>query len=128
MDLSIKAIYLTGSGFAEVEDIKLNKRLIEFKDGYHPNDPGAILTHREHKYPSLVFIWQGRSNMEGASPSVTQLADFCKRTEAAKHHNRKVGVSKRWVRRLISGLFVFFKLLIIFYIVSFVILILVVFA
>lgn len=123
----MKAIYLTGSGLAEVEDIKLNKRLIEFKDGYHPTDPGAILTHREHKYPPLVFIWQGRSNMEGAMPTVSQLADFCKRTEAAKHHNRKVGISKRWVRRLVHGLYLFFKLLTIFYIISFFMLMMVVF-
>ena len=126
--MTIKAIYLTGAGDAEVEDIKLKKRLIEFKDGYHPTDPGAILTHREHKYPPLVFIWQGRSNMEGAMPSIDQLADFCKRTEAAKHHNRKVGISKRWVRQLISGLCVFFKLLIIFYTIGFAIILLVVFA
>lgn len=125
--MTVKAIYLTGAGNAEAEDIKLNKRLIQFKDGYHPIDPGAVMTHVKHAYPPLVLIWQGRSNMEGASPSVDQLADFCKRTESAKHHNRKVGISKRWVRRLVSGLFLFFKLLTVFYIIAFFILMLVVF-
>ena len=124
----MKAIYMTGEGTAEVEDIKLNKRLIEFKDGYHPTDPGATLTHWQHNLPPLAFIWEGRSNMEGARPTVIQLADFCKRTEAAKHHNRKVGISKRWFRRLIHHLFIFAKMLIIFYVIAFGILLLVVFA
>lgn len=125
----MKAIYLTGEQTAEVEDIKLNKRYIQFKDGgYYLNNPGAILTHRHHKYPPIAIIWQGRSNMEGANPSTEQLAQFCMRTEACKHHRVKVGISKRWFRRLIHNLFLFVKLLIIFYVILFGLLLLVVFA
>lgn len=115
----MKGIYLTGEGTAEVEEMKFNRRYIEFKDNYHPNDPGAIYTHRDHKYPPVAFIWQGRSNMEGATPSIKELANFCKRTEIAKQHNRKVGISKRWVRRVIAGFYLFFKLLILFYLAAF---------
>jgi len=115
----MKGIYLTGEATAEAEEMKFNKRLIEFKDGWHPNDPGAVLTHREHKYPPVAFIWQDRSNMEGSNPSVTELANFCKKTEIAKQHNRKVGVSRRWVRSVVRGFYNFFKILVLVYLASF---------
>ena len=115
----MKGVYLTGEGTAEAEDMRFNRRLIEFKDGFHPNDPGAILTHRDHKYPPIAFIWQGRANMEGASPSIKELANFCKKSEIARQHNRKLGLSKRWVRRVIAGFILFFKLLILFYLAAF---------
>ena len=115
----MKGIYLTGEGTAEAEEMKFSRRYIEFKDGYHPNDPGAILTHQDHKFPPVAFIWQGRSNMEGANPSLTELANFCKKTEIARQHNRKVGISRRWVRKVIAGFILFFKLLVLFYLAAF---------
>ncbi len=115
----MKGIYISGEATAEAEEMKFNRRLIEFKDGWHPNDLGAVLTHREHKYPPIAFIWQGRSNMEGSNPTIKELANFCKKTEIAKQHNRRVGVSKRWVRRLVAGFYLFFKLLVLAYLASF---------
>ena len=115
----MKGIYLTGEGTAEVEEMKFNRRLIQFKDGWHPNDPGAITTNRDHKYPPIAIIWQGRSNMEGSNPSIKELANFCKKTEIARQHNKRISMSKRWVRKVISGFILFFKLLILFYLAAF---------
>jgi hypothetical protein len=109
----MKLVSLNADGQAIAEDCPAGKRQVEVI-GNHILSPSAIFRHRGHRLPSIAVVWQGRTICEGGpgeddpQPEDPTEKFFLEQT-IIKDHKGGLGVSRRWVRSLVSALVLFGK-------------------
>jgi hypothetical protein len=104
-----KVLFMRADGICAAEKINPFKRVIGMQDGWHPVSPKCILTDNDRRLPSLLVIWQGVPGPEGFMFSTPEGETIKNECDLVRQNRHKLMVSRRWVRRLINGLIIFGK-------------------
>jgi hypothetical protein len=96
----MKLIYLTVDGRARIENTKINTRLIEETDGYHPVTNDSVWQDSRRIREPIMFITQGVLGPYGATMTKEDTLNVLFEIEAAERAFKPQSVSKMWMRNL----------------------------
>jgi hypothetical protein len=104
-----KVLFMRADGICAAEKINPFKRVIGMQDGWHPVSPKCVLTDNDRRLPSILIIWQGVPGPEGFVFDTATGETIKNECDLVRQNRHKLMVSRRWVRRLINGLIIFGK-------------------
>jgi len=108
----MRFLFMTVERQAFAESIKPYKQFIQAKDRQlYPVTSTAIFNDEDRKLPALMIAWQGVSKPEGAADLINQRADF--EVTVQEVYGKKVRISRYWWRRTLFWLWVWFRMVVI---------------
>lgn len=119
--MAVKVLFFRADNRCQAESIGPFKRHIMMQDGDHPMTPKCVLKDAEGKLPSLIVLWQGIPGAEGNMFDTTDGELVGLEAEIVKQHRQKISISRRWVRRLFFSMILFGKMLLLFGVMGFII-------
>lgn len=94
----MKLIYLTVDGRELTENWKVNSRILEEPDGYHPVTNDSVWQDSKRLRPPRMIIIQGVTPPFGAIMAHEDMKAILKEKIIAEHGFKHPSVSKIWVR------------------------------
>ena len=120
----VKSLFVAMDGRIHAENIPIKKREVEFIDGAHPITPEAVYYDIDGKGPPLIIYWQGRPSPEGIELDFDQQSAIIAEAVHMTQHKLRPLISKRWVRIAVRSALLFFKAILIGFLVAVAVLIL----
>ncbi len=94
-------LYLTVDGRAIVEKTRINQRLFEMPDGYHPLTNDSVWQDSKRQIDPIVVVIQGVTPPYGAQMARNDILSMLYEIDVAEHSLGKQNVSKIWWRALV---------------------------
>lgn len=96
----MKLIYLMNDGGSRIENAKINARMIEMPDGYHPLTNDSVWQDSKRRKNPVLFIIQGVLRPYGATMAKEDIFSILYDIELAEQGFRTQSVSKMWQRQI----------------------------
>lgn len=96
----MKLIYLTIEGQAKLENVRINQRMIEMPDGYHPVTNDSVWQDGRRLRAPILILVQGVLGPYGASMAEEDTLNVLYEIDVAEKAFKPQSVSKMWQRAL----------------------------
>jgi len=94
----MKLIYWTVDGREIIENWKVNSRILEEPDGYHPVTNDSVWQDSKRRLPARMMITQGVTPPFGAKMAHEDMKAILTEKIIAEHGFKHPVISKRWMR------------------------------